>query len=236
MASSIIPELFRDAFACPLQECPLFRELSPDSLQALDNIIQPISFEKGATLFAQGRQSYGVFILTSGRIKLTSVTVGGSVDLLAIAKRGEAVGLSATVSGRPHIATATTTEMTQTVIIQRDSFLEFIQKHGDAAVRVAQVLAELYDVAQEEKKSFLVRESAAQKLARLVLNLAAQLPEDGNHLRIGLTHEEIGNIIGTSRETVSRTLGVLRDRKILVLRNSKLMIHNRSALRHIAKA
>jgi CRP/FNR family cyclic AMP-dependent transcriptional regulator len=236
MASSIIPRRFRNAFADPLQECPLFRELSPDSLQALDNIIQPISFEKGAILFAQGQLSYGVFILTCGRIKLTSVTVGGSVDLLAIAKKGEAIGLSAAVSGRPHAATAATTEMTQTVIIQRDSFLKFIQKHGDAAVRVAQVLAELYDVAQEERKGFLVRESTAQKLARLVLNLSAQLPEDGNHLRIGLTHEEIGNIIGTSRETVSRTLGVLKDRKILVLRNSKLMIHNRSALRHIAKA
>jgi CRP/FNR family transcriptional regulator, cyclic AMP receptor protein len=236
MSSSIFPRFVGNSCAGPLQECPLFRELSSDSLQALDNIIQPTSFEKDATLFAQGRLSYGVFILISGRIKLTSVTVGGSVDLLAIAKRGEAVGLSSAVSGRPHVATATTTEMTQTVIIQRDSFLEFIRKHGDAAVRVAQVLAELYDVAQEEKKGFLVRESAVQKLARLLLNLSTQLPENGNHLRIGLTHEEIGNMIGTSRETVSRTLGDLKNRNILVLRDSKLIIHDRSALRHIADA
>jgi CRP/FNR family cyclic AMP-dependent transcriptional regulator len=236
MSSSIHPRFFGNSCARPLQECPLFYELSPDSVKALDDIIQPLSFEKGATLFTQGRRSYGVFVLISGRIKLTSVTASGSVNLFSIAKKGEAVGLSAAISGRPHVATATTTEMTQTVIIQRDSFLEFIQKHGDAAVRVVRVLAEHYDVAQEERKSFIIRDSAAQKLARLVLNLSAQLPEDGNRLRIGLTHEEIGSMIGTTRETVSRTLGVLKNRKILLLRNSKLEIHNRSALRHIANA
>jgi CRP/FNR family transcriptional regulator, cyclic AMP receptor protein len=233
MASSIYPRFFGNS---PLQECPLFCELSPDSLKALDDIVQPVSLEKGVTLFVQGQRSCGVFVLISGQIKFTSVTVDGSISLLAIAKKGEAVGLSATVSGRPHVATATTTEMTQTLFIQRDSFLKILQKHGDAAVRVAQVLAELYDVAQEEKKGFLVRESAAQKLARFVLNLSAQMPEDGDHMHIGLTHEEIGNIIGTTRETVSRTLGVLKDRKILVLRDSMLMIRNRSALRHIAEA
>jgi CRP/FNR family transcriptional regulator len=236
MSLSTFPRFFGNSCAGSLQECPLFCALSSDSLKALDDIIQPISFEKGAALFVQGQRSYGVFVLTSGRIKLTSVTAGGSVNLFAIAKKGEAVGLSATVSGRPHVATATTTEITQTVIIKRDSFLEFIQKHGDAAVRVARVLAALYDTAQEERKGFLIRESAAQKLARLVLQLSAQLPEDGDHLRIGLTHEEIGQVIGTTRETVTRTLGVLKNRKILVLRDSKLMIHNRSALRHIADA
>jgi CRP/FNR family transcriptional regulator len=149
---------------------------------------------------------------------------------------GEAVGLSATISSRPHVATATATGMTHTVLIERDSFLEFIEKHGDAAVRVARVLAELYDVTQEEKKQFLVRESAAQKLARLVLNLSAQQAEDCDHLHIGLTQEEIGNIIGITRETVSRTLSDLKNRKILVVQDSKLMIHNRSALRKIADA
>lgn len=236
MSSPTYPHFFGNSCAGPLQEYPLFCELSPDSLKALDDIIQPISFEKGTTLFTQGQRSHGVFVLISGQIKLTSVTASGSVNLFSIAKKGEALGLSATVSGRPHVATATTTEMTQTVIIQRDSFLEFIQKHGDAAVRVARVLAELYDVAQEERKGLFIRESAGQKLARLVLDLSAQLPEDSNYLRIGLTHEEIGNMIGTTRETVSRTLGALKNRKILLLRDSMLMIHNRSALRHIADA
>jgi CRP/FNR family transcriptional regulator len=214
----------------------LFCELSPDSLKELDDIIEPITFAKGATLFAQGQRSCGVFVLGTGRIKLTSVSGNGSVNLFAIAKLGGVVGLSATVSGRPHVATATTTEVTQTVHIRRDSFLKFIHRHGDAAIRVAQVLAELYDVAQEERRSSLFRASTAQRLARFVLSLSAQLPEDCGQLHVGLTHEEIGNIIGTARETVSRTLGVLKNRKILVLRCSKLIIHNRSALRNIADA
>jgi CRP/FNR family cyclic AMP-dependent transcriptional regulator len=236
MTSSLTPQLPCNAFAGSHQECSLFGGLSHDSLQALDRIIQPISFEKGAIIFSQGQLSCGVFILTRGRVKLASVTAGGAVGLLAIAKKGEAVGLSAAISGRPQVATATTMEVTHTVIIQRISFLEFIQQRGDAAVRVAQTLAHLYDLAQEEKKSFLVRESVVQKLARLVLNMAAQLPEGGDHVNFGLTHEEIGNIIGASREAVSRTFGVLKDRKILVLRDSRLTIRNRSALRHIASA
>ena len=82
----------------------------------------------------------------------------------------------------------------------------------------------------------MVRESAAQKLARLVLNLSAQQPEGGDELHLGLTHEEIGHAIGTARETVTRTLGHLKNRRILVLQRSKLMIRDRSALRHIADA
>jgi CRP/FNR family transcriptional regulator, cyclic AMP receptor protein len=124
-------------------------------------------------------------------------------------------------------------EMTKTVFVHRNPFLPFIQKRGDAAIRVAQVLAELYHVAQE--RSF-IRESTTQKLARFVLDMSAEQPKDGDCVRFGLTHEEIGNIIGATRETGTRRMGVLKNRKILVLQHSRLMIHNRSALRHIANA
>jgi CRP-like cAMP-binding protein len=83
-----------------LKQCPLFCELSPDSLTALGDIIQPICFTKGANLFVQGQPIYGAFILSSGRVKLTSVTPSGSVASLAFAKHGDALGLSETVSGR----------------------------------------------------------------------------------------------------------------------------------------
>jgi CRP-like cAMP-binding protein len=203
-------------------------------MKALDTITKVTSFAKDANLFVQGQLSYGLFILGSGRVKLTSVSVSGSAELLAIASSGEALGLSATVSGRPHVATATAIEITQVVLIRRNSFLQFIQKHGDAAVRVAQVLADLCDTAQEEKKYFLARQSTAQRLARFVLNWAAHHPEGSDHLQLGLTHEEIGHAIGTTRETVTRTLGHLKNRRILALQGSKLMIHNRTALLHIA--
>jgi CRP-like cAMP-binding protein len=236
VASSIGPKLSRTSSMECLQGCPLFCALSPDSLRALDNIIQPILFTKGANLFVQGQPSYGLFILNTGRVKLTSVTVGGSVDLLTIANEGEAIGLSATVSGRPHVATATTMELTQAVLVHQNSFLEFIQAHGDAAVRVAQVLADLYHVAQEEHKHLLVRQSTAQKLARFVLDWSIHQPEDGDELRFEFTHEEIGHAIGTTRETVTRALGSFKNRKILALHGSRLMIQNRSTLKHIADA
>jgi CRP-like cAMP-binding protein len=218
------------------QGCPLFCDLSPDSRKALHTITEVTSFAKGANLFVQGQLSYGLFILDSGRVKLTSVTVSGSAELLAIASGGEALGLSATVCGRTHVTTATAIEIIQVVLIRRDSFLQFIRKHGDAAVRVAQVLAELYDTAQEETKYFLARQLTAQRLARFLLNWAAHQPETGDHLQLGLTHEEIGNAIGTTRESVTRALGILKTRKILALQGSRLMIHNPSALRSIADA
>jgi CRP/FNR family transcriptional regulator, cyclic AMP receptor protein len=236
VASSTNPPYSKGSFTDRLQEYPLFWELSPESLKALDNIILSMSYATGAILFSQGQPASGVFIIASGRVKLVSVTRGGLVDMLAIAKVGEAIGLSATVSSRPYLVTATTMEMTETVFVHRDSFLDFIQKHVDAAVRVAQVLAELHQVSQEENKRCLTRGSTPQKLARLVLNLAAQQREDGDRLNFLLTHEEIGQIIGTARETVTRALGDLKNRKILAFQKSMLMIRNRSALRRIADA
>jgi CRP/FNR family cyclic AMP-dependent transcriptional regulator len=205
-------------------------------MNALEDIVQPIAFRKGTILFGQGEPSYGLFIISSGRVKLTSVTVRGSINLFAIAEGGGAIGLPATVCGRPHVASAITTELTNTVFIRRNSFLQFIKTHGDAAVRVAQVMAEVCHEAHVEMKQFLGRESAAGKLARFVLNLSAQQPEDGDQLRLRLTHEEIGNMIGTARETVTRTLHHMKSRKILRLQDSQFIIYNRPALKHIASA
>jgi CRP/FNR family transcriptional regulator, cyclic AMP receptor protein len=90
----------------------------------------------------------------------------------------------------------------------RNEFLNFLKDNGEAALRVAQQLRETYHAAVSEMRTIGLSHSAGEKLARFLLEWAANYPEDKGQVRIKLTltHEEIAQMIGSSRETVTRLL------------------------------
>ena len=121
--------------------------------------------------------------------------------------------------------------------MKRDDFLRFLKEDVDACFKVAEQLGEKYHNACKEVRSLGLSHSAAEKLASLLLewsskNGAAGKPE--GRLTLRLTHEEIAQMIGTSRETVTRLFADLKKRQILQSKGSTLVIRNSGALRDIA--
>ena len=126
-------------------------------------------------------------------------------------------------------------EPAQANFIARNDFLSFLKDTGEAALRVAQQLGETYHSAISEMRTIGLSPSAGEKLARFLLEWAAHYPEEKGQVRIKLTltHEEIAQMIGSSRETVTRLLADFRKKQLLQVTGSTLVIKDKTALESI---
>jgi CRP/FNR family transcriptional regulator len=207
-------------------------DFSGTPLRDFDAISLTGFYPQGAKLFSEGQRTKGVFILCSGSAKL-SVGSSNGRSLMRIAEQGEILGLSATLSGSPYEDSAEMLESGKVNFIRRDHFLDFLRNHAEASVRVAQHLSHVYAAVHEQMRSLVLSDSAAEKLARLLLSWVKKTggrTEQNIHLKLSLTHGEIAQMIGVSRETVTRLLGELRDKRIIQLKGSTLLIKSNAAL------
>lgn len=207
-------------------------DLSGTSWLDFDAISLTGFYPRGAKLFVEGQSPKGVFILCGGRAKLSIGSSNGR-SLMRIAERGEILGLSATLSGSPYEESAEMLEPGQVNFIRLDHFLNFLRNHAEASLRAAQHLSHVYAAVHEQMRTLALSDSAAEKLARLLLSWLKETggrTEQNIHLKLSLTHGEIAQMIGVSRETVTRLLGELRDKRIIQLKGSSLLIKNKAAL------
>jgi len=225
-------EIIENCLSCPHREERLFCNLPEQTVKALSAITSSASYPKGATLFVEGQPARGVFILCSGRVKLSTSSADGKTLILRISEPGEVLGLPATVTGTCYELTADVVEPAQANFIARNDFLGFLKDNGEAALRVAQQLGETYHAAVAEMRTIGLSHSAGEKLARFLLEWAANYPEEKGQIRLKLTltHEEIAQMIGSSRETVTRLLADFRRRQLLQVMGSTLIIKNKAAL------
>jgi CRP/FNR family transcriptional regulator len=207
-------------------------------LEGFDAISSSQAYPKGAILFVEGQEAYRVFILSSGRVKLTTASAEGKSLLLRIAEPGEMIGLPGAISGKIYVLTAEALEPVQVNVISRAPFMEFLREHGDAALRVAEILNEIYHATFRELQYLAHSGSAAEKLARFLLDAAASRGPSNDQLRarLVLTHEEIAEIIGVARETVTRLFATFKREHLIELQGSILVIADKAGLERFRRA
>ena len=212
---------------CRVRSERLFCNMSDSTVEALDTVKFTGLYPKGSLLFVEGEDPRGIFILCSGKAKLTTSSTEGKTLIVKIAEPGEVLGASATILGKPYEVSAETIEPSQLNFIKRDDFLKFLGGHADACMHTAQQLSEKYHSAQREIRSLGLSQTTAEKLARLLLDWCAKSGEvttKGIRLKVLLTHEEIAQMIGTTRETVTRLLSDLKRKKIIDVKGSSLFV------------
>src|SRR5689334_9145207 len=200
-------------------------------------MVYDTAYRKGGGLFVEGQSPRGIFVLCKARVKMSICSTDGKTLILKIADPGEVLGLSATVSGKPYELTAETIDPCQVNFVKREDFLRFLKEHGDACFKVAEQLSDKYNTACHEVRSLGLSHSAGEKLAKLLLEWTSKNGEATKQeprLKLALTHEEIAQMIGTSRETVTRLFADLRKRQIVHAKGSTLHIRNKAALKALA--
>lgn len=225
-------QITEDCLLCKLRQSGYFCNLPPASLQELDKVKYASAYPQGAVLFVEGQAPRGVYMICGGRVKLSTTSRDGKTLILRIAQAGEVLGLHATVSGKPYELTAEALQPCQLDFIRCDDFLRFLQNHADACLNAAQHLSKNCQSAYEMIRSLGLSHSVAEKLARLLLEWSSDgdASKEGIRIKVSLTHEEIAQLIGTSRETVTRVLGEFRQKKLAQLRGSTLVILDKPAL------
>ena len=221
---------------CQLRSENFFCSLPPADLQKFEALKITNTYPKGTTFFNEGQPSHGIYMLCQGSVKLSTCSRDGKVIILRIAEAGEILGLSATVSDTSYEATAEVLEACQVNFVRKQDFLRFLQQTPEASLSAAKQLSRTYHKAYSQIRSFGLSNCAGDRLAKLLLEWC-ETTRRGNggdnasvHLKISFTHEEIAEMIGTSRETVSRLLKDFKEKKLISVKGSDLIIHDREKL------
>jgi CRP/FNR family cyclic AMP-dependent transcriptional regulator len=231
-------ELNENCQTCTFRDKGFFCQLPPAALKDLDAVKMVSAYPQEAILFMENQTPRGIYVLCEGQLKLSVSSSEGKTLILRFAKPGEVLGLMGTLSNTPHEITAEALRPSQVAFIPRDAFLRFLRQHPEAYGAVVAQLGAHYQTACEQLRTIGLCTSAPEKLAKLLLDLSAQGQEtkEGTRVRFSLTHEEIGEFIGTTRETVTRTIGQFKSEHLIDLRGSTLLIQNRSGLENLISA
>jgi CRP/FNR family transcriptional regulator len=226
-----------NCLTCPVRGEHLFCNLSVSAGQRLNEIKSTAVYPRGAMLFIEGQQPRGVFVLCTGKVKLSTTSRDGKTIITKISEPGDVLGLNAVVSGRPYEVTAEMMEPGQANFIPRDSLLQMMKEFPEAALRLAQQLSRNYFTAYEEVRTLGLSVSPSEKFAKLLLSWSTVPQTDGtSQLKLTLTHEEIGELIGTTRETVSRLFSDFKKKQLVQLKGATLVIRSRPALEKICQS
>jgi len=226
-----------NCLTCPVRGEHLFCNLSLNAGQRLNDIKSTAVYPRGAMLFIEGQQPRGVFVLCTGKVKLSTTSREGKTIITKISEPGDVLGLNAVVSGRPYEVTAEMMEPGQANFVPRDSLLQLMKDFPEAAWRLAQQLSRNYFTAYEEVRTLGLAVSPTEKFAKLLLSWSTVPQTDGtSQLKLTLTHEEIGELIGTTRETVSRLFSDFKKKQLVQLKGATLVIRSRPALEKIIQS
>ncbi|HEX6095884.1 MAG TPA: Crp/Fnr family transcriptional regulator [Thermoanaerobaculia bacterium] len=212
---------------CPQRQLAgAFCNMASQAVDALDTLKYTGAYPKGALLFVEGEQPRGVFVLCHGRAKLTTSSTEGRSMIVKIANAGEVLGVSAAILGKPYEVSAEILEASQVSFLRREDFLQILATYSEACMHAAQQLSESYQSAQREIRSLGLSHNTSEKLAKLIMEWSATGEEtpQGIRTQILLTHEEIGQMIGTTRETVTRLLSEFKRKKLISMKGSSLYL------------
>ena len=230
-------EIVENCLSCKLRKGHWFCGLSADVLKLLSAVSHLSTYPGNAVLFVEGQMPRGAFLLCSGKAKLSTTSRDGKVLILKIAEAGEVLGLSAVISGEPFELTAETAGPCQVNFVERDALMRLMEKNGEFGLHALQAISREFQSAYRDIHDLILARSSAGKLARLLLSwtpIREQFEPPEIRVRSSLTHEEMAQMIGSSRETVTRLLSELKKKELIRLDGSTLIIRNRTALEALA--
>ncbi len=212
------------------------RMLSKEAVRELELIGSMIDCNAGDILFLEQQPLRTVYIVVAGEVRLSLQDVNEKRMTVHIAKRGSVLGMSEALSGCPPEWSADILYAARIASIERGDFLRFAECHPEI-YRIA--MTELIRTIRYTLRTLRIvglSHSASERLASQLLAWGEQGQTMGDQTRyhLALTHTQIAEFVGTSRETVSRALAAFKQRGLVETRGSMLIILSTTALRKYA--
>jgi CRP/FNR family transcriptional regulator, cyclic AMP receptor protein len=226
-----------DSSRAPIRSGNPFSALKGDALARFIAIAPEVNRARGESLFLEGENPKYVFVICSGRIKLSVSSREGKTAILRIAGAGEILGLSAAMSGVAHETSAEAAELCRVKAIRVNDFLGLLQEYPEASAEATHCLLHDYRVVLNNVCRLALPNTVAGRLASLLLEwLDARHASSGNERRfiVALTQEEIASMTNTSRETVSRVLHQFQQDKVISIKGASMTILQPEALEQLA--
>jgi CRP/FNR family transcriptional regulator, cyclic AMP receptor protein len=221
-----------------LRSISLFRELSQDELAKVGTLAQVRHYESRAEVVTQGEPARALFAILRGRLKVVSSGPDGGDTVLNIMAEGEVFGEIALIDGGQRSATCTALEPCELLSIQREQFLELVERCPSIAIKLLRVLAtRVRHLSQRSEDTASL--DVATRLARAVLDLAARFGQrraSGDvSVLLKLSQQELGDLIDATRESVNKHLGDWIRQGMLQTEDGFMRILDLRALRQTAR-
>jgi CRP-like cAMP-binding protein len=191
-----------------LRSIPLFSKVRDEDLEALAQVVIERRFPKNSTIVEEGLPGDYMYVIREGRVKVTKSSVDGREKILDFFDAGNFFGDMSLFDQEPRSASVKTLEPCRLLALSRRDVLGVLRRSPDLALSVIQVLIHRLRETDEQASSMTFQRVKARTQG--LFERIAQEQEDGRHLTPALTHQQIADMIGTSRETVTRVVKQLK--------------------------
>jgi CRP/FNR family transcriptional regulator, cyclic AMP receptor protein len=219
-----------------LRRCDVLADISNDAMQALLPGLTMGTYRPRQVIYLPGDRAQGVHFLSSGRIKISKVTRDGKELTLAYRSEGDFFGEPCLLDGGPREEMAEAMDASVTVELPRDALDTLLKHDGGAAYKFARALI-LRRKDLETRVEQLIFKDVGAKLAELLLNLGHEhgiSDVRGTVVGLKITHQEMANLIGSTRETVSLTLSQFKRKGLIQTEGRKVILADQEGLKALA--
>ena len=216
-----------------LRNVPIFTELTDSDLTKIASKMVPRVYEKGQMILLEESMGETFFIITQGAVKVTRLSADGREVILAILGESDFFGEMSLLDGGGRSANIVANEDAKVLTLSRNDFLDCLESYPKIAIALLEELATRLRKSDQQIESLSLSDSE-HRIGITLIRLAAELGtiKQGDVTVKNLPYQQdIANMAGTSRETVSRTLKLLEDKKLVRRENRNLTIYNYDAFR-----
>jgi CRP/FNR family transcriptional regulator, cyclic AMP receptor protein len=214
---------------------PLFGQLGADELDRLVTYMRVASFKRRTVLFRKGDPGTNMMVVLRGRVKVCTHSEDGKELVLNLFSPGDVFGEIALLDGADRTADAVTLDDCDLLILERRDFLPFLHSHPDACLKLMAVLCQKLRQTSELLEEALFLEGPSRLAKRLVhLAEAFGTPvSDGVRINLQLSQQQLGNMVGMSRESMNKHLRQWREEDLIRIRDGYYVITDLSALQDL---
>ncbi len=216
-----------------LRSSPIFADLSAPALEHLQERVNRVHLEPKEVLFEKGDKGEHLYTVLEGLLKISLPDpVRGREKTVAILGEGEIVGEMATLGDQKRSGKASAIRDTILFKVSRETFLDLLREYPQIGLNVIRVLSRRLMMSDEEIQTVTFK-TIPGRLAAQLLKLGESFgepTEEGVHVQIPLTHQQLADLVGTNRETVTRHLNKFTKEGSIVIEDHEITILDRQAL------
>jgi CRP-like cAMP-binding protein len=224
-----------DCTTCSARYGSVFCNLNADNLEILSENKSCGMYKKGAVVFNEGQNPYGLYCVNKGKVKVFQTGNEGKEQIVRLAKEGDILGYRALLSGDRYSCSAEVLEESSVCFIPKEVFFQLIDAEGPLSLEIMKLLSK--DLRQAEHKiTDLAQKPVRERMAEALLFLKETYgyENDGLTLNVVLSREDIANIVGTATETAIRLLSEFKAEGIVAQNGKKIQINNIKRLVQVA--
>lgn len=219
------------AHAPILRNVPLFADLSDPEVGRIAEVTRERSYPKNSVILFEDDPGDALYVVVTGLVKVVLIGEDGREVILSVLKEGDFFGEMALIDDEPRSAHVIAMEDANLLVLRREDFHQRLRETPNMSVGLLRAMTRRLREA-DEKIGGLVLLDVNGRVAKLLLRLADE--HDGVHITRRITHHTIAQMVGSSRETVSRTIRDLADRGLIEVSRKAIAIKNRPALESAA--